>query len=215
MRCGIVFFKYERAQKRRKSQLPVEKSLFWQMTEMNNPVYRGTRFLILLALVWLSFALIFSPIGYWQGNKTSQSFLHLINTPFHEAGHMFFMPLGKFMHTLGGTLGQFLMPLICFVVLLWKTRDAFGAAVCFWWFGENMLDIVAYMDDALVLTMPLLGGNTGNTSPYGFHDWEYLLTETGLIQHAHGLAKSVHIIGSILMIAALLWASLLLLQKRK
>ena len=48
------------------------------------------------------------------------------------------------MTALGGTLGQLLVPLICMLTLLLKARDPFGAAVCFWWFGENFLDIASY-----------------------------------------------------------------------
>jgi len=103
------------------------------------------------------------------------------------------------------------MPLVCFGVLLWKTRDAFGAAVAFWWLGESVLDLVAYINDALSLSMPLLGGNEGSSSPYGFHDWEFILTETGLLYQAHSLAKTVHVIGSMMMVMAILWMLLLLL----
>jgi len=107
------------------------------------------------------------------------------------------------------------MPLICFGVLLWKTRDAFGAAVCMWWFGESLLDIVSYIDDARSLNMPLLGGNFGYSSPYGFHDWEFILTESGLLQWDHALAKATHISGSLVMVTAIIWMTLLLFYKHQ
>jgi len=180
-KCGIYFHKYEQTQQRRLAQsLPKKVGLLWQMKEAGNPVYCCGRFLLLLWLLWLSWGLIFSPIDYWQGNVASLSFLHSINLPFHEFGHIVFRAFGHFMASLGGSLGQLLMPVICFVVLLWKTRDAFGAAACFWWLGENLLDLVAYINDAVHLSIPLLGGNEGRNSPYGFHDWEYILTESGL-----------------------------------
>ena len=181
-KCGIYFHKYERAQKRRLAQnSPEEVGLLWQMKEADNPVYRGGRFLLLMGLLWLSWGLIFSPIDYWQGNAASRSFLHSINLPFHEFGHIMFRAFGRFMASLGGSLGQLLMPATCFVVLLWKTRDAFGAAACLWWLGESLLDLVAYINDAVHLSMPLLGGNESSSSPYGFHDWEFILTELGFM----------------------------------
>ena len=42
------------------------------------------------------------------GNYVAASFLHMVNLPFHEAGHVFFGPFGDFPRALGGTLGQLL-----------------------------------------------------------------------------------------------------------
>jgi hypothetical protein len=169
-------------------------------------------------------AIIFIGLTVWGGrlmsssidsNAVGESFLHLINTPFHEAGHIFFRPFGQFITSLGGTLGQLLMPLICMGTLLFKTRDPFGASVTLWWFGENFLDIAPYMNDARAGDLPLLGGNFGHSSPYGFHDWEYLLTESRLIQYDHVLARIVFITGSVIMLLSLLWAGLLLVKQYK
>lgn len=57
---------------------------------------------------------------------------------------------------LGGTLGQVLMPVICLVTFLVKTRDPFGAAVALWWTGENLLDVAPYISDARSLDLVLL-----------------------------------------------------------
>ena len=38
------------------------------------------------------------------------SFLHLVNLPFHEAGHILFSPFGAFMTSLGGSLLPALYP---------------------------------------------------------------------------------------------------------
>src|SRR5688572_10192095 len=44
--------------------------------------------------------------------RVIQSFMHLVNLPFHEAGHMILMPLGwHFLTSLGGSLGQLVFPL--------------------------------------------------------------------------------------------------------
>lgn len=161
----------------------------------------------LRALVWVGLAVW----GGWlvcsglASNAAGESVLHLINLPFHEAGHVFLRPFGRFLASLGGTLMQLLVPLLCLAVLLLKTRDAFGAAVCAWWFGENLLDIAPYINDARAGVLPLVGGNFGNSSPYGFHDWEYLLTETGLLRFDHTLALLTHIGGGLMMLLALGW----------
>ncbi|MGB5733236.1 MAG: zinc ribbon domain-containing protein, partial [Thiohalocapsa sp.] len=150
-----------------------------------------------------------------ESNAVGKSFLHLINLPFHEAGHIFFRPFGAFIASLGGTLGQLLMPLIAMLVLLLKTRDPFGASVALWWFGQNFLDIAPYINDARAGQLPLLGGNFGHSSPYGFHDWEYLLTETGLLRLDHTLAQASHGLGSLIMLAALAWGAVLVYRQFK
>ncbi len=213
LKCGIYFTKYKKAMQRRGRQAqPIEVGLLWQMPEASDQLYRFFRFLLLLWFIWMSWSLIASPIS-WQLNAALNSFIHVINMPFHEFGHKLFAFLGRFMGSLGGSLAQLLMPLICLYVLLIKTRDAFGAAACLWWFGENFLDMASYIDDARNLSAPLLGGNFGHSSPYGFHDWEFILTEMGMIHLNHTLAKASHIWGSMLMISAMLWMLLLLLRK--
>ncbi|MCI5149958.1 MAG: zinc ribbon domain-containing protein [Candidatus Electrothrix sp. MAN1_4] len=165
------------------------------------------RLIILAVLLIWGWKLIFATIA---SNAAGESFLHLVNTPFHEAGHIFFRPLGRFLTSLGGTLGQLLMPLICMTVFLLQTRDTFAAAVGLWWFGENFLDIAPYIGDARAGVLPLLGGNRGHSSPYGFHDWEFLLTETGLLRYDQTLARLSHSFGSMLMILALAWGGYIL-----
>lgn len=170
-------------------------------------VWRGIVFVALTVWGWL---IIFS---YMDEYAFGEGFLHMINTPFHEAGHVIFRPFGQYMHSLGGTLGQLLMPLICMGTLLIKTRDPFGASVCLWWFGENFLDIAPYMADARALEQPLLGGNVGYKSPYGFHDWEYLLTEIDMIEYDIIFAKISYVFGSIIILLSLIWAGYLLFKQ--
>lgn len=165
---------------------------------------------LLVALAIWGLALIGSSV---ESNAAGKSFLHLINLPFHEAGHVFFAPFGDFMQSLGGTLGQLLMPFAALLVLLLKTRDPFGAAVALWWLGENFLDIAPYINDARAGVLPLLGGNVGHAAPYGFHDWEYLLTETGLLHLDHQLAEASHTLGSLIMLLALGWGAAVLFQR--
>lgn len=160
------------------------------------------RSLLLLLLGYWSLIFMAAPIA---ANAAGESFLHLINLPFHEFGHILFRPFPAVITSLGGSLGQLMMPFICLFALLFKSRDAFGAAVCLWWFGENFLDIAPYINDARSLSLPLLGGNFGDTSPYGFHDWEFILTETGLLTHDHQLAMAAKITGSLTMVAAMVW----------
>ncbi|MFZ1538280.1 MAG: zinc ribbon domain-containing protein [Chromatiaceae bacterium] len=167
--------------------------------------------LLLILLIWGLRLIALSPAS----NGAGQSFFHLVNLPFHEAGHLLFRPFGTFMTSLGGTLGQLLMPLICAGTLLLKNHDPFGAAVACWWLGESFLDTAPYINDARAGDLPLLGGNFGHSSPYGFHDWEYLLTETGLLRLDHQLAWFSHGLGAAIMLLALAWGAILLFRQRR
>jgi hypothetical protein len=102
------------------------------------------------------------------------------------------------------------MPVVCLLVLILTTRDPFGASICLWWLGENFMDIAPYINDARSLSLPLLGGNTGRTSPYGFHDWEFILNELGMLRYDHLIANISYYIGIILMIASFAWGGYLL-----
>lgn len=202
--CGIVFAKYARHQARQAQQAEARQRELEALPipqASSTSVFYG-RCAALLIIAWFSRELIPAPLS---ANAAGQSFMHLVNLPFHEAGHILFRPFGAVVTSLGGSLGQLLMPLVCLLVLWLKTRDAFGAGVCGWWFGENFLDIAPYIDDARSLSLPLLGGNFGDSSPYGFHDWEFILSETGLLHLDHTLAGAAQWIGGLIMLVAMLW----------
>ena len=183
--------------------------LFYE-TQQSTLVYLLGRLIIVAGLIIWSWQLMSASI---ESIVVGDSFLHLINLPFHEAGHIIFRPFGAFITSLGGTLGQLLMPSVCMAVLLFKTRDPFGASVALWWVGENFLDIAPYINDARAGQLPLLGGNFGHSAPYGFHDWQYLLTESGLLQYDHVLAKATFAMGSAIMLLSLLWSGFLLVKR--
>ena len=117
------------------------------------------------------------------------------------------------MTSLGGTLGQLLIPLLCLLVLLVKTKDPFGASVSLWWFGENFMDIAPYINDARDQELVLLGGITGREADYGFHDWEFILNEVGLLRYDHTLAYIAHSFGILLMLTSFAWAGVVLLKQ--
>ena len=170
--------------------------------EPNPLIITGRGVLLVVLTIW-SFSFLFASI---ESNVVGHSFLHMVNLPFHEAGHIIFSPFGRFIKVLGGTLGQLLMPTICLVVLLLRTRDAFGAAVAQWWLAESFVDIAPYINDARALKLILLGGVTGRDVA-DYHDWEYLLGKLGLLKMDHAIAYLAQGVGIILMLAALLWAA--------
>ena len=223
-KCGLIFSKYKKVLEKNASKTvpkilagptinaPWEfvKSLFFHINAETNPLILAGRCLVFIIILMWSLKFILTPM---KSQYAMDSFWHLVNLPFHEAGHIIFKPFGRLMTSLGGSLSQLLMPLVCLVMFVIKTRNTFAAAFSLWWFGENFLDLAPYINDAQSLTLPLLGGNTGRTSPYGFHDWEFILKETGLIKHDHALAHFAHILGCLLMIFALVWAGYILYKQ--
>jgi len=227
IKCGVIFSKYlksrnasleknGREHEEEKSYIPslkdTIKDILFSTDADSNRFYFAGRAITFTFLLILGLIMILSPLG---SGYASNSFMHFVNLPFHEAGHIFFRPFGQWMTSFGGTLGQLMMPIICLVVFLLKTRNPFGASVCIWWFGENFMDITPYINDARSLSLPLIGGNVGASSPYGFHDWEYILNEIGLIRYDHTIAKSSFGFGIVFILTAFAWGGFLLFKEYK
>ena len=174
-----------------------------------SPLYFAGRALLYIGLLVWSWQFIAAPL---EGNYAGESFLHNINLPFHEAGHVVFRPLGRFLTVLGGTIGQLLIPLICAYALLVHTRDAFGASVGLWWVAENFMDIAPYVNDARAGELMLIGGVTGKDVE-GYHDWENILTSLGWLPYDHRIAHAVQQLGIVLMLFALLWGGAVLYRQ--
>lgn len=156
---------------------------------------------VFLALIYLTLDLIFASIPELYP-KTK--FMHLVNLPFHEAGHIFFIPLGRFMTVLGGSLLQILVPFIVMGVFLLQNRDAFGGSVALWWAAESMMDLSVYINDARAGKLILLGGSTGQTNP-DFHDWKNILRWSDLLKYDTTIASFTFAVGKFLMLVALAW----------
>jgi hypothetical protein len=140
------------------------------------------------------------------------SFMHNVNLPTHEAGHVVFGFFGWFIGVLGGTLMQLLVPLAFVITFLVKEKNSFGSAVSLWWFGQNFMDIAPYIGDARAQRLLLLGGVTGKDAP-GYHDWNNILGHLGWLEKDQLLASISYDIGRFLMVAMFLWGGYLLLKQ--
>ena len=218
IRCGIIFAKYRpiisKSAASSSSLSPTHSQwlatakqwLIESDTTTESMTFYG-RAAVFVAMIWWGWAFITTPL---ETNYTGESFLHLINLPFHEAGHVIFIPFGRFMTILGGTLGQILMPLICLGAFLVKTRDPFGASVALWWTAESMMDIAPYINDARALDLMLIGGVTGKETDG--HDWNNILTMIGLLEWDHQLAQLTYNIGIVLMLGSIVWGGIIILS---
>ena len=178
--------------------------------DVNHIIFAG-RVLVFIGLVVWGYRFI---TNTWQTTYAMESFMHNINLPFHEAGHIFFSPLGHFMHVLGGSLGQLLMPLICLGAFLYPNRNPFAASAALWWFAQSLMDLAPYIGDARAGELPLLGGVTGSEVE-DYHDWEVLLKMRGWLLYDHKIATAAQTAGRGLMVLAFIWGGYVLWMQYK
>ena len=152
---------------------------------------------MLALLAWWTFRFVTHPL---DGPYINGSFLHLINLPFHEAGHILFSPFGRFMTILGGSLLQVLVPVVC-AVSFGRRRDWFAVLACTWWAGQNLVDLAPYIADARALQLVLLGGSTG--ADVEGHDWEAILQTLGWLHLDRRFGRAAHFLGSGIMIGSI------------
>lgn len=223
--CGLVFAKWvqrtlgtarlPREQPRQHDEAPgwaatlVERMLYVE-PRTDPVVFWGRAALYAAFFIWGWYFILLD----FRTNDIGHSFMHRVDLVFHEAGHVVFIPFGRFMTILGGSLGQLIMPVVVGAALLIKNRDSFGASIGLWWLGQSMMDLAPYIGDARALQLQLVGGGTGQDRP-GAHDWENILLDLNLIDHDIRIATVADALGTLIVLAALAWgAYVLLLQYR-
>ena len=219
-RCGVILARYREREAARRDQADdsgtavrqsddsdsaiTVRSLLLGTSSGVDAVPLSARAGLLVLIAWWGIRLISLSI---VDGKINTSFLHGPLLVFHEAGHVIFRPFGEFLMTLGGTLGQLLMPAILSAALLLRNRDPFGSSIGLWFVGVSLLDVAPYIYDALHPKLMLLTGTTGEDGP---HDWIYILDAVGLRNHAQGLGTLVHALGAATIIIALVWGATVL-----
>lgn len=162
--------------------------------------------------------LFFWSLGFFDGMDFSknpqgpvQGLLGLVNLVFHEAGHMIFIFFGRFMHLLGGSLLQCLIPVIVMVQFL-RQKDNLSAVFGFWWLGVNFIDVAPYIYDAWDRKLVLVGGGTGRDNPEG-HDWYNLLQMMNSLDSYAEIANFTARLGQLILILSFLWGAILLYKQ--
>lgn len=223
--CGLIFSKYLQARQGRPARAPASHPasapapdrpallgrLLYVPARVDGIGFYGRCAAYLFFFVW-GWCLYAMDIG---DADIMGSFMHLIVLPIHEAGHILFIPFGRFMTVLGGSLLQVLLPLVLMASFVFgfggSRRDNFAASVMLWWAAVSIIDVAPYIWDAFDPKMMLLGGKTGAESDG--HDWQNILGDLGLIKRAHLIAGIAHKLGLAVMLVAYAWgATLLYLQ---
>ena len=221
--CGLIFAKYLEAQRRKTALAPAAEPAADRPALLDWLLYVPAR-VASLSFYGRCIAYAFFFIWGWRlyamdiGDADIMgSFMHAIVLPIHEAGHMLFIPFGRFMTVVGGSLFQVLLPLVLMASFMFgfggSRRDNFAASLMLWWTAVSIIDVAPYIWDAFDPKMMLLGGKTGAESDG--HDWQNILGDLGLIKRAHLIAGIAHTLGLLVMLLAWAWgAALLYLQFR-
>jgi hypothetical protein len=149
-----------------------------------------------LALYGLFGASHYTVDGFLDGSDAIMMFLHGVNLIFHEAGHTLLAGFGQFLHILGGSLMQVMVPAAIagyFVV----TRQMYAGAIALCWAAQNVWDVSIYIQDAQERSLPLLGGEGV------LHDWHFLLLDMNLLAQTRLVSSLVFLLGSVLYLVAI------------
>ncbi len=155
-------------------------------------VGRGVGLAVLSGLSWqvLTRGVSFSSPGPILGILDGANFI------FHEAGHVLFSFFGEFLQILGGSLTQVAIPVMCTGYFA-RQHQAAAAAVTLLWTGESITHVAIYIADARVMGLPLHGGEGV------IHDWNYLLGQLNLVNHAESLGRLAFAVGAVAILSAL------------
>ncbi len=146
----------------------------------------------------LIFAVVLTIYFLWIAYAPMQgSFLDLVDLPIHETGHLIFRLFGEFMGIAGGSLFQVLFPAVFVGYFIWRLQY-YSAAIVIFWVGQSILNVWIYAADAVVMQLVLTSGFTGSEG--SFHDWNYLLTRTGLIGSTKIIAGIIRALGTIVIV---------------
>ncbi len=115
-------------------------------------------------------------------------FVDAVNLIFHEAGHFVFLPFGQFMHILGGSLFQVLLPLL-YIGYFYFKQQYFSASLLLFWMGQSLVNVSVYASDAIAMQLPLLGGDGVG------HDWNTLLSMLHLLPHTQAIGFGIYLVG--------------------
>ena len=158
-----------------------------------------------MIICWLAFYCLFLLHAYNQhGGGT---WFDAVNMVTHEAGHPLFGYLGnETIMVWGGTLMQLLVPFLLAVGFAWRGQTA-GALFCLFFFFENFIGIALYMGDARDKALPLVSLGVASDDVTG-HDWDYIFSHLGLLEHDRQIAavtRTVGWLGMLMVVALLVW----------
>ena len=114
-------------------------------------------------------------MGYAVAQHGGYLFVDSANLVVHEGGHLLFGWFGPTLGIWGGTILQWLVPLLAGGIFLFQ-RQLAGTAFCLFFFFENWLYTASYMADARAMNLPLV---TVGDPDIAEHDWNTFFRSWG------------------------------------
>ena len=148
---------------------------------------------------WVVFYAVF--LIYAFSRHGAFLFIDLANLVVHEGGHLLFGWLGPTLGLWGGTILQWLVPLLL-AAYFFSQRQATAFAFCSFFFFENWLYTATYMADARAMVLPLV---TAGDSDYVEHDWHTIFSSLGVLQYDTKIAAVVSFLGWLGMLGTVVW----------
>jgi hypothetical protein len=128
-------------------------------------------------------------------------FIDSANLVVHEGGHNLFGWFGATLGLWGGTLLQWLVPLLL-AAYFFTQRQTSGFVFCLFFFFENWLCTATYMADARAQELPLV--TTGDPD-FVEHDFHAIFSSLGVLDYDTKIAAVVRILGWCGMLACVAW----------
>ena len=147
------------------------------------PVSRWT------VVAWLVFYVFF--LIYAFSMHGGYLFIDSANLVVHEGGHLLFGWFGPTLGLWGGTILQWLVPLLL-AAYFFRERQPAAFVFCMFFFFENWLYTATYMADARAMALPLV---TAGNSDYVEHDWNTIFSSLGVLPYDTRIAAIVRFIG--------------------
>lgn len=148
---------------------------------------------------WTTFYVIF--LVYAFHSRGQFLFIDSANLIVHEGGHLLFGWFGPTLGIWGGTILQWLVPLLL-ALYFFVQRQRAGFAFALFFFFENWLYTAVYMADARAMALPLV--TTGDPDLVE-HDWHTIFSGLGVLQYDTRIAAVVSIFGWCGMLAVSAW----------
>jgi hypothetical protein len=128
-------------------------------------------------------------------------FIDLANLVVHEGGHLLFGWFGPTLGLWGGTILQWLVPLLL-ATYFFTQRQTTAFSFCAFFFFENWLYTATYMADARAMALPLV---TAGDSDFVEHDWHAIFSSLGVLPYDTKIAAIVSLLGWCGMLATVGW----------
>jgi hypothetical protein len=128
-------------------------------------------------------------------------FIDSANLVVHEGGHNLFGWFGPTLGLWGGTLLQWIVPLLL-AAYFFSQRQITGFVFCLFFFFENWLYTATYMADARAQVLPLV--TTGDPD-FVEHDFYAIFSSLGVLNYDTKIAAVVRVLGWSGMLAAVVW----------